>query len=66
MSARTPTDSERLVVAARIGGIEPEPQRLVQLVPVMNDFFALLDQLHRDELGETPPAIAFRAAWGDR
>lgn len=43
-----------------------QPERLAQLVPVMNGFFALLDQLHRDELGEAPPAIAFRAAWSDR
>jgi hypothetical protein len=32
----------------------------------MNDFYGLLDALHRGELGETPPAIAFRAKWGER
>jgi len=66
MTSRTPTDPELLAAAARLSGIDPSPERLAQLVPAMNDFYALFDALHRCELGETPPAIVFRAKWGER
>jgi hypothetical protein len=66
MKARTPVAPDLLAAAARLSGIDPSPERLAQLVPAMNDFYGLLDALHRGELGETPPAIAFRAKWGER
>ncbi len=66
MTSRTPTDPDLLAAAARLSGIDPTPERLAQLVPAMDGFYALLDALHRCELGETPPAIAFRAKWGER
>ncbi len=66
MTTRLPTDPQLLAAAARLSDIEPTPDRLAELVPAMNEFYALLDALHRDELGETAPAIAFRARWEER
>lgn len=63
MKPRIPTDLESLAAVARISGIAPSAERLAQLVPAMDEFYGLLDALHQSELGETPPAIAFRAKW---
>jgi hypothetical protein len=35
-------------------------------VPAMAGFYGLLDNLHRGDLKETPPAIGFRAKWAGR
>jgi len=61
MSKRVPADQKLLEQAARLADLPLGPQRLEQLVPEMNGFFQLLDVLHSGDLGETPPAIAFRA-----
>ena len=61
MAHRTPTDPDLLTAAARLAGVHIAPARYAQLMPAMNDFYQLLDTLHRGDLGETPPAIAFRA-----
>lgn len=61
MATRIPTDPELLAAAARLAGVQFAPDRYAQLVPAMNGFYQLLDKLHRGELGETPPAIGFRA-----
>ncbi|MFM1987232.1 MAG: hypothetical protein RJA99_189 [Pseudomonadota bacterium] len=66
MPARTPTDPAMLAAAARIADLPLDPERIAQLVPAMDGFYQLLDALHRSELGETPPAIAFRAKWEGR
>lgn len=60
---RTPVNADWVAVAARIGGLQPSAERLVQLAPAMDGFYTLLDALHRDDLGETPPAFAFQARW---
>lgn len=60
---RTPVNADLVAAAARIGGLAPGAERVAQLVPAMDGFYTLLDALHRDELGETPPAIAFQAQW---
>lgn len=52
--------------AAKIADLPLSPERTAELVPAMDGFYALLDALHQGELGETPPAIAFRAAWDGR
>lgn len=66
MSSRTPVDPALLQAAARLSDLPLDAERIAQLVPAMDGFYALLDPLHRDELGETPPAIAFRAKWEGR
>jgi hypothetical protein len=66
MPQRVPTDPKLLEAAARLADLELSPERIAQLVPAMDGFYALLDALHRGELGETPPAIAFRAKWTER
>lgn len=66
MSQRTPTDLKLLEAAARLADLPLDPQRLAQLQPDVNGFFQLLDALHSSDLGETPPAIAFRARWAER
>ncbi|MES2718295.1 MAG: hypothetical protein V4795_21175 [Pseudomonadota bacterium] len=66
MSMRTPSDASLLEAAAKLADLPLEPERLAQLVPAMDGFYALLDALHGTELGETPPAIAFHASWPGR
>lgn len=66
MSHRVPTDPKLLESAARVGGVELTTERLAQLAPAMDGFYAMLDALHECDLGETPPAFAFRAKWADR
>lgn len=66
MSMRTPTDTSLLEAAAKLADLPLEAERLAQLVPAMDGFYALLDVLHGTELGETPPAIAFHASWAGR
>lgn len=66
MTGRTPTDIELLAAAARLTSLPLSRERLEQLVPAMDGFYALLDPLDRADLGETPPAFAFRAAWEAR
>lgn len=66
MSSRTPTDVELLAAAARLGGLELSPERLSELVPAMDSFYAMLDPLSRADQRETPPAFAFRADWEGR
>ena len=61
MENRTPTDPDLLTAAARLAGVQISPTRHAQLMPAMNEFYHLLDALHLGDLGETPPAIAFRA-----
>ena len=63
MSSRVPTDPKLLEDAARLAGLELSPDRIAQLVPAMDGFYTLLDALDRGDLGETPPAFAFRAKW---
>ena len=63
VTPRTPVTADLVAMAARIGGLEPGAERLAQLAPAMDGFYTLLDALHRDELGETPPAFAFQADW---
>ena len=63
VAPRTPVTADLVAMAARVGGLEPGPERLAQLVPAMDGFYTLLDALHRDDLGETPPAFAFQARW---
>jgi hypothetical protein len=66
MAQRVPTDPKLLEAAARLADLDLSPERIAQLVPAMDGFYALLDALHRGEPGETPPAIAFRAQWTER
>ena len=66
MRSRVPTDPQTLEAAARLAGLELSPDRIAQLVPAMDGFYALLDPLHGTELGDTPPAIAFHARWAGR
>lgn len=61
MVNRTPVDPDLLAAAARLAGVQIAPARNAQLMPAMNEFYQLLDTLHRGDLDETPPAIAFRA-----
>lgn len=63
---RTPVSLDMVAMAARIGGLEPSTERLAQLTPAMDGFYSLFDALHRDDLGETPPAFAFQAQWDRR
>ena len=61
MTSRVPTDPKLIEAAARLGALTLSPERIAQLVPAMNGFYALLDALDQGDLGETPPATAFRA-----
>ncbi len=63
---RNPADAALVTAAARLAGWDPGPGRLAELVPAMSGFYSLLDLLHRDELGDTPPATAFQAQWDGR
>lgn len=63
MSSRVPTDPVLIEAAARLGALKLSPERIAQLVPAMNEFYALLDALDQGDLGEAPPAVAFRAKW---
>lgn len=49
--------------AAKIADLPLSAERVAELVPAMDGFYAMLDALHQGEPGETPPAIAFRARW---
>jgi hypothetical protein len=66
MSMRTPADASLIEAAAKLADLTLDPERAAQLVPAMDGFYALLDPLHGTELGDTPPAIAFRASWTGR
>jgi hypothetical protein len=66
MPTRVPTDPKLLEAAARLADLPLTDERIAQLVPAMDGFYALLDALHRGDLGEAPPAIAFRAKWEER
>ncbi len=66
MPLRTPTDPSMIEAAAKLGDLPLSPDRIAELVPSMDGFYALLDALHQGDLGETPPAIAFRAKWEGR
>lgn len=66
MSSRVPTDPALLEAAARLAELSLSPERIAQLVPAMDGFYTLLDALNQGDLGETPPAFAFRAKWEDR
>lgn len=63
MTARTPTDPDLLLAAARLADLSVTPERLAQLVPVMDEFYGLLAMLHSGDFGETPPAFGFSAQW---
>jgi len=63
MSSRTPTDQALIAAAARLAELPLSSDRIAQLVPAMDGFYALLDALKQGDLGETPPAFAFRAKW---
>jgi hypothetical protein len=63
MPSRVPTDPELIEAAARLAALKLSPERIAQLVPAMNGFYTLLDALDRGDLGETAPAMAFRAKW---
>lgn len=63
MSFRVPTDPELIEAAARLAALTLSPERVAQLVPAMNGFYMLLDALDQGDLGETAPAIAYRAKW---
>jgi hypothetical protein len=63
MSQRTPTNPALIEAAARLAQLPIDPQRCAQLVPDMDGFFQLLDGLHTTDLGETPPAFAYRSQW---
>lgn len=66
MTQRVPSDPRLLEAAARLADLPLSAERIAQLVPEMNGFYQLLDALHSADLGETPPAIAFRARWTER
>lgn len=66
MSMRTPTNAPLVEAAATLADLTLDAERVAQLVPAMDGFYALLDVLHSTELGETPPAIAFHASWTGR
>lgn len=66
MPARTPTNAPMIEAAAKIADLPLSPERIAELVPAMDGFYTLLDALHQGDLGETPPAIAFRAKWEGR
>lgn len=66
MSQRVPADPRLLEAAAQLAGLPLTEARIAQLVPDVSGFFQLLDTLHAKDLGETPPAIAFRARWTER
>ena len=66
MSMRTPVDASLIEAAAKLADLPLDPERVAQLVPAMDGFYALLDVLHGSELGDTPPAIAFHASWTGR
>ena len=66
MSSRIPTDPKLLEAAARLADLPLSAERIAQLVPAMDGFYALLDPLHRSDPGETAPAFAFRARWEER
>ena len=63
MTARTPTTPAMIESAAKIADLPLSAERVAELVPAMDGFYAMLDALHQGEPGETPPAIAFRARW---
>lgn len=63
MSSRVPTDPKLIEAAARLAALTLSPERIAQLVPAMTGFYTLLDALDQGDLGETPPAMAFRAKW---
>jgi hypothetical protein len=66
MTKRVPADPALLEAAARLSDLPLSPERIRELVPAMDGFYAMLDALHATDLGETAPAIAFRAKWEER
>lgn len=63
MTERVPTDPALLEMAARLANLSLPSGRAVELVPVMDGVFGMLDSLDQRGLGETAPAMAFNAAW---
>lgn len=66
MTQRVPSDPKLLEAAACLADLHLSEKRISQLVPDVSAFFQLLDALHANDLGETPPAIAFHARWTER
>lgn len=65
MTPRQPSDKALIEAAARLANLPLTAQRAEQLVPVMDDIFQMLDALKQLSLGESAPAFAYHANWGD-
>lgn len=63
MSMRNPPDTDLMQGAARLADLPIAPERLAMLQPLMSDVIQALDAIAQCQLGETPPAAAYRAQW---
>ena len=62
---RKPVTKEDIAVLAKVTRLNLPKERRQLQADTMNGIFQMLDALDDGNLGETPPAFAFRAAWGD-
>jgi Asp-tRNA(Asn)/Glu-tRNA(Gln) amidotransferase C subunit len=62
---RSPTNAEIVSVVAKHARLNLSLERAGVVAPAMDGILELLDSLDGVELGETGPAIAYRAKWED-
>jgi Asp-tRNA(Asn)/Glu-tRNA(Gln) amidotransferase C subunit len=60
---RTPTDADVVSVLAKHARLQLTPERSAAVAPALDGILDLLDSLDEVKLGETGPAIAYRAKW---
>lgn len=60
---RLPADAALLTGAARLANLPLSDARAQELVPALDGVFQMLAVLDAAELGDTPPAAAYRAQW---
>ena len=63
---RIPVKKEDIATLAKAARLDLPEDRTQLMAETMDGIFQLLDTLDGFELGETPPAFAYRAKWEGR